>query len=190
MSEVAPKRPLIDERTPIGKIPVMWLRFIEKWVHRGPSFHSCWIWTGFQKKGVPYIQTRNASTGKCSQVPAQKLAASIFFVFTTLHQVITTCGRGDCVNPSHLSFRLRPRAPKLPRLIIVGSGHSSVGYLARTRKERRGRFSAEIYKLTIPGPDGNFRERRRVAITTGHETRVAAYRVAKEQAAILAAQDF
>jgi hypothetical protein len=95
------RRPLIDEHTPLGDVPVEWLQNVEPKIAR-KGFKGCWISYAYtDKEGRPQIKMKNRK-GKRVDRALARYVMSIFFEFPQGYYIRRTCPYQQCVNPNHL----------------------------------------------------------------------------------------
>lgn len=98
---VVKRRPLFNEHTPIGDVPIEWLQNVEpKIVRKG--FKGCWLSYAFaDKTGKPQIMMRDRN-GNRRRMFLARYVMSIFYDFPKEYYVRRTCVFPQCVNPNHL----------------------------------------------------------------------------------------
>lgn len=98
---VVKRRPLFNEHTPLGDVPIEWLQNVEpKIVRKG--FKGCWLsYAQADKNGKPMIWMHDKD-GKRIRRYLSRYVMSIFYDFPKEYYVRRTCVFQQCVNPNHL----------------------------------------------------------------------------------------
>ena len=98
---VVKRRPLFDENTPLGQVPLEWLQHVEPKVVR-KGFKGCWIAYGHSNgEGKPMMMVKGIE-GKRKKKTLARYVMSIFYDFPEGYIVRRTCAFQQCVNPNHL----------------------------------------------------------------------------------------
>jgi hypothetical protein len=94
----APKKPLLDMRTPLSLIPKTWLDLIEPHIVR-PKDSSCWLWIGpIDRDGEPTLSF--TVNGKRSTRRVKRIVADLYWEIDD-KDVVHECGVINCLAPFH-----------------------------------------------------------------------------------------
>jgi hypothetical protein len=94
------KRTLIVGATPLGRIPYLWIRYVEPKILRDGR-GTCWLWSGApDSDGYPVMRIG------ARLVSVRRFVAKLFWELPHRARISTSCGHRDCLNPRHFRFRL------------------------------------------------------------------------------------
>lgn len=99
--DVKSKRPLINEATPLGDVPLLWLQYVEPKIER-IGFNGCWISRHpMTQRGMPVLSYTD-DEGNRVRTTVAKFVMRIFWDFPDGYFIKRTCEWDQCVNPNHL----------------------------------------------------------------------------------------